>query len=184
MNDASKILVTLAALCLLLAACDDVLENYNFQNWCGERLCDWTLEEGDYERVSTWHEGDYGVSFLQSPTTLSQAVPDTSLPSGCMRFEIVSHVESDAEFRLELDFDDDGSVEVERTLEHANWERTVFFVNPPVDYTSVRILVVKYGEGEGVLASLRARDVSSEEGCAGPPIPSSTAPLEDEAWLP
>jgi hypothetical protein len=166
----------LAALLVLAGGCFDLVDDYSFQLWCGDVLCAWDLEEGRIERAPTWHEADYGVSFVGDPAAISQLVPESNLYVGCMRFEAITAVDSDAEVRLELDFEDDGSVELERTLERADWENTLFYVNPPIAYAQVRIRLVKYGEGRAVVARLRVRDASPGQ-CAGPPLePGGPAP--------
>jgi len=160
-----------AVLLLVLVACDDLVEDFNFERWCGESLCDWELEYGSYERVGTWHASDYGVSFVDDPTAISQLVAASDVTAPCMRFEVVSSVSTDAELRLELDFDDDGTVDVERTLERASWERSVFYVTPPTSFQWMRLRAAKYGSGAAILATLRVQGASPADGCVGPPAP-------------
>jgi hypothetical protein len=174
--------VGLAMLLVLGGGCFDYVDDYGFQLWCGDVLCAWDLEEGHIERAPTWHEADYGVSFVDDPTAISQLVPSTHLYHGCMRFEAITAVQANAEVRLELDFEDDGSVELERTLERADWENTLFYVNPPTRYDQVRIRLVKYGEGWAVVARLRVQDASAED-CAGPPLVSG-GPVPSDATSP
>jgi len=160
------------ALALTTVACDDLVADQNFQRWCGDALCDWALDEGSYEKVGTWHPEEYGVSFTSDPTAIHQDQPFGAAGVDCMRFEVVSDVGTDAELRLTLDFDMDGSVELERVLERASWESVVFTVRPPVGAQSFRIGIVKYGAGEAVMARMGVRSVPVEEGCAGPPLVS------------
>lgn len=156
-------------LALASASCDELVSDSSFQLWCGDAPCEWTVEEGTVERAPTWHEEDYGVSLVADPTAISQLVPNRELYQGCMRFELISHVEKGSELRLELDFDDDGTRELERTLDRASFTTDVFYVGSPAGYRSLRIRLVKYGAGHAVIAQLRAQGVPSEDGCLGPP---------------
>ncbi|MFO0695368.1 MAG: hypothetical protein U0230_17525 [Polyangiales bacterium] len=158
------------ALALASASCDEIVDDSSFQLWCGDVPCEWTIEEGSVARAPTWHDDDYGVSLVADPTAISQLVPNRRLYQGCIRFELISYVEKGSELRLELDFEDDGTRELDRTLDRANWNTDVFYVGSPPGYGSVRIRLVKYGPGRAIVAQLRAQGVPSDEGCLGPSL--------------
>ena len=97
--------VSYIALGLALSACEtDVVDDAGFQLWCGETLCVWTLEEGEMDKVSTWHDHDYGVELVGAPVLLSQ---DARASAQCVRLETVSDVDASAVVTVEIDTDGD-----------------------------------------------------------------------------
>jgi len=153
---------------LVVVGCDDLVDDSSFQLWCDDAPCAWTIEEGAVSRAPTWHERDYGISLEDDPTAISQLVPGTRLGYECMRFEIISSAERGSELRVELDFQDDGVLELERTLDRSAYAQDVFFVGVPSGHGDLRIRLVKYGPGEAVIAQLRVQGVFADEGCLGP----------------
>ena len=73
MTRAHHLIVPVAlAASLLVAGCDEEIEDPSFQAWCGDTLCAWNVEAGRIARVGTWHPSDYGVDLVETPTILSQ----------------------------------------------------------------------------------------------------------------
>src|SRR5262245_4478984 len=101
---------------LVLLACEDtnLINNPSFDLWCGGSLCGWQLDAGQIARVATWHEKDYGLSFEQTPTQISQL--SLADPVRCLRFELIADVEPEAQLALLLDFNDDGVIDSEQRV--------------------------------------------------------------------
>lgn len=155
-------------LALVLAGCDDLVDDSSFQLWCDGSPCAWEVEQGSVSRAPTWHERDYGVSLDADPTVISQVVPASRIMHTCLRFDVIVSTSRGSELRLELDFDDDGTIELERTLDRNDHAPDVFFVGVPIPSDGVRIRLVKYGPGAASIAQLRVRGVADDEGCLGP----------------
>ena len=162
-------LVFAIALGLFAIGCDDIVEDSSFQLWCGDTPCAWQVEAGRVAQAPTWHASDYGVALIDDPTAISQLVPRDRLGYGCMQFEVIASNERGSELRLELDFDDDGVLELERTLDQSDFETDVFYVGVPDELEGgLRVRLVKYGPGRAVIAQLRVQRALEEEGCLGP----------------
>ncbi len=147
--------VSCIALGLALSACEtDVVDDAGFQLWCGETLCVWTLEEGEIDKVSTWHDHDYGVELVGAPVLLSQ---DARASAQCVRLETVSDVDASAVVTVEIDTDGDGEsdhvVPVPPTDGYESRSVEVVLDLPPKPDTVY--YVRKSGEGRAVLARLR-----------------------------
>ncbi len=151
----------------------DVLENASFDLWCGESLCDWTVD-GDVERVPTWHEKDYGISLVGDPVTLSQLGVLGSDPPECFQFDLLVQKDDDAELSLVMDFEDDGTDEYKQPIPAGDWSPVQFAIKPPTSYSAVRFKVEKKGSGGAVLARIRIRAGGK---CLGDPIELNDRPL-------
>jgi hypothetical protein len=154
-------------------ACDDpsLVENPSFDQWCGRKLCSWTTDEGRVERVKTWHQGDYGVSFEATPTQISQLSREE--PVRCMRVDLIADVAATAAMTLAFDFNADGVIEYSQAVPSVSWRSVQFLVPAPVDYESLRYILRKAGTGHAVIAQLRVVEEYGEEGedpCAGAAI--------------
>ncbi len=158
----TRTLVALAlALAGLVVACDeDVLQDPNFHLWCGDHLCSWELEQGHVKRIPTWHEDDYGVELVDTPTAMSQLSHESP---NCLRFTTVARIDERAQVTLDVDFDDDGSVDFSYPIPTSDWHQVETLITPPPGYSGARFRVVKHGSGVAQLAMLR---VQSTTGCA------------------
>jgi hypothetical protein len=149
----------LPSLLALLAACEPIhlIENPKVQRWCADRPCGWSVDSGRIERVGSWHSHDYAVAFLDDDTQLSQlnATVTDSL-ADCFLFTMIAKVERDVRMFLELDFLDDGEVELSQRLPESDWERLSFLITPPPEYDGVRFIVRKDGPGRAMLGQLSA----------------------------
>jgi hypothetical protein len=151
----SLFLVTLA-----FAACveDNLVNNPSFDLWCGKSLCGWQTDYGRIERVGTWHSKDYGVSFRDNPTQISQLLSEDTEFVGCMRFDLIADADPRAQLSLVLDFNDDGKEEFEQRIPDVRWQSLQFVVRTPASYDSVRFILRKQGPGRAVIAQLRVVD--------------------------
>ena len=155
---------------LVLPGCADAgadassFPNTSLDNWCEENLCDWKTNEGRIERVRTWHESDYGVSFVDSPTQISQATKQNQ--HRCFELDPIADVARDANLEIRVDFNDDGFVERRQSIQRVGWKSGPFRVPAPLAYDSLRVIVRKEGPGRAVLALLR---LTPMEPCGEPP---------------
>lgn len=161
----SSILLAIGA--VSLNGCDepDLLKDPTFQSWCGDTLCAWTTEHGAVRKVPTWHELDYGIAFVSTGTRISQVV---SRPATCLKFTAVGNVDPSAQLTVDLDFNNDGSVDFTYVVPAAQWERFEMDLTAPVHYDTFKFTITKKGGGTAQLAEMRLQDASS---CANsPPI--------------
>jgi hypothetical protein len=149
----------------LLVACRELIGDPSFDRWCGDMLCDWQLDAGRIERTETWHARDYAVDFTEKGTQISQLSDRSALD--CLRFELIADVDAEAGLSLELDFNDDGTVDHTRAIPGVRWKRLSFDLHAPHHYEKLRFILRKAGEGRAVVAQLRARYGDS---CTGPRI--------------
>lgn len=158
-------LVGLVSALALLAACRELIGDPSFDRWCGDILCNWELDAGRIARTQTWHARDYAVDFVERGTQISQLseLPE-QYPSDCLRFDLIADAESSARLSLELDFNDDGTVDFTRPIPGVRWERLSFDIYAPYTYDKLRFILHKAGEGKAVVAQLRARHGDS---CTG-----------------
>lgn len=142
----------------------DVLHDPGFDIWCGDELCSWDIEKGDVRKVSTWHDGDPGVDLVGDEVAISQL--SEYAPVDCLRFSLVADVSADASVTLEMDLDDDGTVEYARAIPTSNWAELVYQVELGY-HDDIRFRLRKTGSGHAVLAQIRAVDNPE---CGGEPV--------------
>jgi hypothetical protein len=139
----------------------------SFEHWCDSHLCDWRTDEGSYERTGTWHKKDLAVSFLDTPTTISQLLKLDGENAPCILFDTIADVVLEAQVSLALDFNDDGIPDIEQQIAVLHWQPVPFVVRAPVAYDGVRVSVTKNGTGRAVLAQMR---VVVQPHCSGNPL--------------
>jgi Cys-rich repeat protein len=167
-----------ALLSLLLAGntCGDgVVQNPHFELWCGETICGWTVDQGEIQRTSTWHESDFGVSLQGEVVRLSQ-LNEVDKPT-CLKFDLLSSFGSGVEMYVEMDFDDNGTTEYSQPIAQGQWQRSVYTVTAPTWYENVRFIVRKLGDGPAVIARSQVR---ASHDCLGAPLNSTDRPLGAE----
>jgi hypothetical protein len=161
-------LVTLTA-GALATGCDDVVTDPNFHTWCGDQLCSWKLDSGKIQRAPTWHPKDYGVELLDSTdpnhTTSISQVSDTT--AKCLEFSAVADVAPEAQVSIGLDFNDDGSVDLDQAIASVGFTEQKFQVTAPLAYDHVRFIIAKKGNGRAVLAQMEVKAVSN---CTAAPV--------------
>lgn len=145
--------------------CDESLTlDPSFDLWCGNELCSWTVEQGDVQRVPTWHRSDFGVELVGDPVVLSQV---SEKQADCFHFRVQADVEPGVSLKLEMDFLDDGKVDFSQHLPSDNWIPSEYDVTPPAWYDKVRFVIRKSGAGRAVVSTIR---VTRGDACSGPPI--------------
>ena len=151
----------------LLFACDDVVNDPTFRLWCGDTLCSWQLDAGHIKRVPTWHEDDFGVSFEDTPTRISQKLQSTPK---CMLLTAVANVEPTAQMTVDLDFDGDGKTDASYPIPQATWRETKTLISAPDVYGPVATITLnKRGTGTAVLSELR---VQKRDSCDRSSVPA------------
>jgi hypothetical protein len=171
--------LTRAALLLLAAAalgadCEgNVVQDPTFRDWCGDALCDWTLDSGRIQRVPTWNADDFGVSFLDPGTQISQVTSESQ--ATCLLFKTVADIDPAAQMTLLVDFGNDGHIDFQAPLGATDWHEVQAEISAPPQYTGITFHVRKEGTGTAVLAEMQ---VLSTTGCApAPPIPVPPVPF-------
>jgi hypothetical protein len=127
----------------------------SFDNWCDKHLCDWLTEQGNIAQTSTWHSKDLAVSFLATPTKISQRLELKSDSARCLLFETIADVATEAQVALELDYNNDGIVDDHQQISALRWKSVPFVLNTPLAYDGLTLSVVKRGTGRAVLAQMR-----------------------------
>lgn len=159
------------------AECENPLvRDSGFDLWCGDVLCDWQVVPGTgtVAKVPTWNDHDFGVDLQGSLVTLTQRLPSTSDQVSCLHFNLLADIADPVNVTLELDFDDDGSIDRTETLPLGQWVPIEFRITAPTYFQSLRVSLSKHGEGHAVLAQIRA---SSASDCSAPPITTPNRPL-------
>jgi hypothetical protein len=163
----------LSLACLLGAACSTGSEDSeatidpSFDRWCDQHLCDWQTVQGSIEQAATWHQRDWAVNFLQTPTQISQRLAFTNESASCLAFDTIADVAHEARLSVELDFNDDGVADIEQQIPALSWKSVPFSVRTPVAYDGVRVNVIKRGTGRAILAQMR---VVAQSDCTGQPL--------------
>lgn len=169
MNRLALAFLILVAPTQMGAGCDPLVLDSSFELWCGERLCAWSVDEGEIRRVPTWHEKDSGVELVGPAVRLSQRADLDENRAKCLRFELSADIADGATLALEMDFLDDGSVEYSQPVPAARWSQLRYHVTPPTWFSGVRFAVRKYGPARAVVARLDVEPAPQED-CATPAV--------------
>jgi len=136
-----------------------------FDLWCGDALCAWKVEHGTVRRVPTWHEADAGVELVDPDTAIEQFTPVNSGDGTCIRFDLISNVDEDAQAELVVDIYGDGTAERTFEVPTAPWHPVSYEFAVVSPFTGIRFEIAKRGPGRAVVARMRAAVV--KDGCAG-----------------
>lgn len=176
-NRSPLLALALVAPALVAAPCGgDLLDDASFDLWCGDELCGWVLEEGEVEKVATWHSEDHGVGLVGERVALSQLADITEADASCIWLSLVADQEDAVDLTLALDFMDDGTVDFEHRITATGYGRDSTQVRPPERFQGMRVRLIKEGGGAAVVAQIRAQR-TAEEDCAGEPLPTHSLPL-------
>jgi hypothetical protein len=151
-------------------------EDPSFDRWCGESLCYWQTDAGAIARVPTWHPDDYGVELVGSPAAISQRldVAPLTAPNWCFRFDTLAEIDPDTTVTLQLDYQDDGTIDYEAPVAGNDWAQVEVLLSAPTWYQSVRFRLAKTGPGRAVVAHLR---ITASSDCTAPAPPLVDRPL-------
>jgi hypothetical protein len=173
-NKTAPAFAVIACLALTATACP-LDDDPGFDDWCGDKLCHWTLVDGQIAKAPTWHERDYGVELVGPHVTLQQQPSIKSV--ACLEFKVIADIDPAADVSVELDFLSDGTPEWTERLPSAQWQPLTFLVSAPSWYDAVTLTIRKESDGHAVLARLELGDGS---GCTGAPIDLDNRPAG--AW--
>jgi hypothetical protein len=146
--------------------CDgDIVQDPTFRDWCGQALCSWKTDFGQIQRVPTWNQEDFGVSFLDGPmgTQISQVTQENQ--ATCVLFTSVGNIDPTAEMTVSVDFDNDGTIDDIETLAATKWHTVQTEITAPPRYQGITFYVKKSGTGAAVLAEMA---IQSTSGCTAP----------------
>lgn len=151
----------------LAGDCDgDIAQDPTFRDWCGDVLCAWHRDEGTVEPVPTWNEHDLGVSFVDTPTQISQVTTESS--ASCLLFTSVADIDPAAQMSIAVDFNSDGSFESTSIIGSTQWQRVQTAITAPAAYQGITFVIRKTGTGTAILAEMR---IQSSSQCTPPPAP-------------
>ncbi|MBX3192762.1 MAG: hypothetical protein KF819_37610 [Labilithrix sp.] len=171
-NILRALFVLVALACgIVVAGCDDVIDDPTFRTWCGDQLCSWKLESGSIRRAATWHPKDYGVELVDTPTAISQ---ETSNSPRCLELTTIANVAPEAQVTVGLDFNRDGTIDHQLPLAATGFREAKLQVTAPLKYEGIRFVITKKGAGTAILAQMRVRGVA---GCTAPPVEMENLPL-------
>jgi hypothetical protein len=166
-NRPGALVTALAALTMIGADCQgNVVRDPTFRDWCGDTLCAWHVDSGNIDRVPTWSQYDYGVSFVDTPTQISQRSDENE--ARCLLFTTVADIDPSAQMSVQVDFDDDGTVDATEPLGATQWHKVQAEITAPQAYDGIRFAILKEGTGTAILAEMR---IQSTTGCTAPPPP-------------
>ena len=169
-----KTIGMLALMTTLLSGCP-LNDDPGFDDWCGEQLCKWQLQEGEIRKAPTWHERDFGVELLGDNVVLAQKSDTSSI--SCLQFSVIANIDPAASVYWEMDFLSDGTIDYRERIPSTQWNQLTFLVSAPTWYKGVTFFITKESAGTAVLARL---EISQAEGCTAPPLPLVNRPAG--AW--
>jgi len=163
---ASLAVVSAFGLVTLGGDCDrDIVQDPTFRDWCGDSLCAWHLDAGNIQPVPTWNADDLGVSFVETPTQISQVTTESS--ATCVLFTSVANIDPAADLTIAVDFNSDGSFEFTGQLGATQWQKVETEITAPAAYQGITFVLRKGGTGPAVLAEMR---IQSSTGCTAAPV--------------
>ena len=167
------LIVMAFALSAIAADCEgNVVKDPTFRQWCGSTLCAWTLDAGHIEKAPAWNEIDYGVSFLDMPTQISQETGESS--AKCLIFTSVADIDPAAQVSFLVDFDADGTVDFTAPLGATKFHEVKAEITAPLRYYRIRFMIKKEGTGRAVLAQMRVQTATT---CTAPPVAVKNLPI-------
>ncbi len=162
-------LLALASIGATKSCSGDLLGDPSFDLWCGDTLCNWEVEAGRVEKVATWHPSDAGASLVGGVVAISQYADATARDADCIRFDLTGDVDEGVQLSIEMDFYDDGIVEVSHPMTTDDYQEVSYVVTAPDQFDGIRFRIRKVGDGRAVLAQVRARAVEQTSCPADPP---------------
>ena len=137
--------------------------------WCADRPCGWELESGAIEPVSTWHEAELGVGFLEASTAISTRV--TSPGNFCWAFEVSADVEPEARLVLETDYLIDGQIEHRRVISAQGFEFVTLGLADPGHFPEVQLRLKLETAGRAHVARIYSLERPDARLCFGQTAP-------------
>ena len=144
-----------------------ILDNNGFDLWCGNQLCNWEVESGTVRKSPTWHRSDFGASFDGPIVAMSQLSTRVDSSVDCLVFVAVANIELSASVFVEVDYNDNGTYDVENPIPTSDWARIEFEIATPREFQNARFRIRKEGNGQAVFAELQ---VDKSDKCSKPPL--------------
>lgn len=120
---------------------------------CAEILCGWDVASGALAPAASWHEHQRAIALTGTPARITRKV--SGVPNiDCLALSFLSSVADDADLELQLDFNDDGSIDAREAVPPVRWRPTELALRAPPEYRSVRISLEKRGAGDVHISSL------------------------------
>lgn len=181
---------SLVAWLTMFADCDrNVTQDPGFSDWCGDHLCSWKVEHGQISKVPTWDQNDFGILMVSTACDLMGGCADggngafvqlsqltVEQDARCLLFTSVGKFDPEAQVSLAADFDNDGIIDVTRTLGSASWTQVQAEITAPPAYRGITFYLQKDGVSDATLAQLR---VQATHGCQAPPVELQQLPIGD-----
>ncbi|MET0287046.1 MAG: hypothetical protein ABW352_21360 [Polyangiales bacterium] len=133
---------------------------------CAEFTCLWQTEQGSIEETGSWHKDALAHRLVGTPARITRKVDMATFPD-CMRIDLTANVAPDAQFELQLDYGNDGSIDTRIPLEPGEWTRRNYYVRTPSAARHLRTSLAKLGPGEAAIEDIRL--LLGREACAGQP---------------
>ena len=135
-----------------------VLQNPSFDLWCGNKLCAWTVDQGQIRRVPTWHPSDFGVELVGDPVVISQSSAVTPDSVYCFHVEFQVDKDPGVKLSLQLYANDVGLPASEKSMQSQNWVPNSFDIEAYASNQTLRFAVRKAGAGRAVIATIFVTD--------------------------
>lgn len=133
---------------------------------CAEALCGWETQQGALTPSASWHEHQRAVELSGVPTRITRKISGTpNVP--CLTLTFLAEVEPDAQLEVQLDYNDDGTIDTRSFVPAVRWRKTTVPLRTPSEYRSLRINLERQGAGRVRIASLRL--TSNRTACAETP---------------
>lgn len=164
----------LVSLCALVGCADmgGIVDEELVDSTCAEALCGWETKQGSLASSASWHEHQRAVELAETPTRISRKISGTpNVP--CLALTFLAEIESDAQLEVQLDYNDDGTIDTRKFVPALRWRKTVVPLRTPSEYRSLRINLERQGQGHVRIASLRL--TSDRTACAAEKLPTTLA---------
>jgi hypothetical protein len=148
-----KILLTSA---ILLSACAADLQFEQMDTidpTCAETLCGWEVKAGNVSPSGSWHEHQRAVQLDGMPALITKRL-DYVRNVQCFSMGVLADVDEDAQLVLQLDFNDDGTVDTSTPVPAVRWRHVELGIRPPPEFRAVRLNLLKQGPGTVRIAQL------------------------------
>jgi hypothetical protein len=79
--------------------------------WCGERLCDWSVEEGQAQPMASWHALDPAIRLKGAMARITRLDTLGFTGAACLAYSVYSLIQGNFSLRLDVDLGGDGKIE-------------------------------------------------------------------------
>ncbi|MEY4508460.1 MAG: hypothetical protein RLZZ450_582 [Pseudomonadota bacterium] len=143
--------------CCALTGCADAggfVDEELVDSTCAEALCGWETRAGALVPSASWHEHQRAIELADVPTRITRKISGTpNVP--CLTLNFLAEIESDAQLEVQLDYNDDGSIDSRSFVPALRWRKTSVPLRTPSEYRSLRITLERQGAGAVRIATLR-----------------------------